>query len=186
MPGPRVSLIGRRFGRLVVKAYAGSTKWGKTQWCCECDCGTLCTVAGRSLLAQDTHRQVSCGCARRDPEVRWKARMKVPAKKRAAICKKMRLAVKERKPPYSLNAAAAAELLGCSIERIEILAQDGVLGSRRKRGELYVSSNDVSAYLSQQEQEQRRCQSREMRDIQKIARASARRAGEREGRHIAI
>ncbi len=169
------SLIGRRFGKLKVKAYAGSTKWGHTQWCCECDCSAFVTVPGRRLLAQDKHRQISCGCARRDPAVRWKARMKVPAKRRAAICKKMRESVKERKPAYSLNARAAAELLGVSEERIEILAQDGMLGSRRRRGELYVSSGDVSGMLAEQCAEQKRCASREMRDIERIARASARR-----------
>lgn len=88
---PRVkSLIGRRFGKLRVRAYGGSTKWGKTQWCCECDCGAYCLVPGRSLLAQDKHRQVSCGCSRSDPNVRWQARMKIPATKRKAICTKMR------------------------------------------------------------------------------------------------
>lgn len=168
------SLIGRRFGRLRVLAYAGHTKWRKTRWCCLCDCGTYCTVPGRSLLAQDKHRQISCGCARADPAVRWKARMQVPAKKREAICRKMRKAVRNRKPPYSLSAIQAAELLGVSVERIGVLTQDGILNCRYKRGELYVSSQDVSELLSQQEREQKRCASREMRDIEKIARSSAR------------
>jgi hypothetical protein len=169
------SLIGRRFGRLKVQAYGGAAKWGKTMWCCQCDCGALCRVPGRNLLAQDKHRQVSCGCARADPQVRWAARMKLPAAVRQAICRKMRNAVRERKPAFSLSAEAAAEILGCSVERVEIMAEDGLLGSRRKKGALYVSSGDVSAVLAQQEREQRRCAIREAKDIAAIARASARR-----------
>lgn len=170
------SMVGRRFGRLRVKAYAGQDKWGKTCWCCECDCGTRVTVPGRRLLAQDgKHKQVSCGCARRDPMVRWQARMKVPPKKRVAICKKMRAAVREHPGPFKLDAHHAAELLGVSLERVEILAQDGALRCVRRRGALYVSSEDVSSLLSMQCEERKRCASREARDIGKIAQASARR-----------
>lgn len=39
---------------------------------------------------------------------------------------------------------AAAELLGVSEQRVEVMAQDGVLGSTYRKGALYVSSEDVN------------------------------------------
>jgi hypothetical protein len=50
----RIDLIGRRFGRWVVIAYAGDRKWS-----CVCDCGARVDVAGWSLRKGDSK---SCGC----------------------------------------------------------------------------------------------------------------------------
>lgn len=54
----RLSLIGQRFGRLVVMADAGNIK-GRSRWICRCDCGTTHITRGRSLKNGDTS---SCGC----------------------------------------------------------------------------------------------------------------------------
>ncbi len=159
---PRVkSLIGCRFGRLLVRYYAGADKHGKSLWCCVCDCGAVCRVPGSRLLGNTGkdrgHSQKSCGCERADPGIRKAARAKVPRAKRVEICNKMRAAVKTRKPAYSMDAHRAAELLGVSIERIEVLAQDGMIGSTFRRGALWVSSQDVSAMISIQQRNKRRC-----------------------------
>ena len=81
----------------------------------------------------------------------------MPAKRRVEICANMRRVVKHRKPAYSLDAHRAAELLGVSVERIEILVQDGLLGSTYRKGALWVSSNDVSAMIATQQRNKRRC-----------------------------
>jgi hypothetical protein len=117
------------------------------------------------------HMQVSCGCARADPEVRRKARMKVPAKKRADICRKMRKAVTRKSKPYSMDIKRACELLGVSEERVEILAKDGVLGHTYRRGTIWVSSEDVAAMIGQQERAKKRC----AMELSGIAKASAKR-----------
>lgn len=162
---PRVkSLIGCRFGRLLVRYYAGQDKHGKSLWCCICDCGTVLRVPGSRLLGTSTsgkgHPQISCGCARADPAVRKAAWAKMPRKKRAQCdkrCSKMGQAVKTRKPAYSMDAHRAAELLGVSVERIEILAQDGMIGSTFRRGALWVSSGDVSGMIATQQRNKKRC-----------------------------
>jgi len=69
----------------------------------------------------------------------------------------MRSCVKVRKPAYAMDAHRAAELLGVSVERIEILAQDGMLGSTYRRGELWVSSRDVSDMIATQQRNKKRC-----------------------------
>jgi hypothetical protein len=162
LPARAKSLIGRRFGRLLVRYYAGADKQGKSLWCCLCDCGTVLRVPGSRLLGQNygknrNHPQVSCGCERADPAVRKAARLKVPPQRRKEICGIMRAAVKHRKPAYSMDAHRAAEMLGVSMERIEIMVQDGLLGSRYKRGELWVSSQDVSDLVATQQRNKRRC-----------------------------
>jgi len=159
---PRVkSLIGCRFGRLLVRYYAGQDKNGRSLWCCLCDCGTVCRVPGSRLLGNTGkdrgHGQKSCGCERADSGIRKAARLKVSPKRRAEICNTMRRAVKHRKPAYSMDAHRAAELLGVTVERIELLAQDGMLGSTFRRGALWVSSQDVSAMIATQQRNQRRC-----------------------------
>ena len=161
---PRVrSLIGMRFGRLIVRYFAGQDKNGKSLWCCLCDCGTVCRVPGSRLLGNSGkdrgHGQKSCGCERADPGIRKAARAKVPRKRRIEICKQMRAAVnpKNRKPAYSMDAHRAAELLGISVERIEVLAQDGMLGSIMRRGALFVSSGDVADMIAVQQRNKKRC-----------------------------
>ncbi len=53
-------LVGRRFGRLVVTAYAGK-QGGVHRWRCRCDCGRETTVGHSLLLSGKTK---SCGCLR--------------------------------------------------------------------------------------------------------------------------
>ena len=53
------SLVGKRYGSLVVVAQADSKASGKRRWHCQCDCGNTSTVNGYDL----THgKTVSCGC----------------------------------------------------------------------------------------------------------------------------
>ena len=58
----RLSLIGRRFGRLTVLAYAGDSYIGKdnnSRWVCKCDCGNEAIIGGNKLKNGHTK---SCGC----------------------------------------------------------------------------------------------------------------------------
>lgn len=55
---PIKDFVGKRFGRLVVLAYAGK-RGGMHRWRCRCDCGKE-TVVGQTLL--QTGRTKSCGC----------------------------------------------------------------------------------------------------------------------------
>ena len=52
------NFVGKRFGRLVVLAYAGK-RGGMHRWRCRCDCGKE-TVVGQTLL--QTGKTKSCGC----------------------------------------------------------------------------------------------------------------------------
>jgi len=54
----RLQLVGQRFGRLVVEAYAGSTHSG-SRWRCLCDCGNYTETYGFALRDGTTQ---SCGC----------------------------------------------------------------------------------------------------------------------------
>ena len=56
-----------------------------------------------------------------------------------------------------MDAHRAAELLGVSIERVEVLAKDGVIGSTYRRGALWVSSNDVATLIGTQQRNKRHC-----------------------------
>jgi len=51
-----INLIGKKFGRLTVKKYAG-----KRMWLCECECGVVRTFVGRALRDGQSK---SCGCSR--------------------------------------------------------------------------------------------------------------------------
>lgn len=159
---PRVkSLVGCRFGRLLVRYFAGQDRNGKSLWCCLCDCGAVCRVPGSRLLGNTGkdrgHGQKSCGCERSDPGIRKAARMRMAPARRKQICNTMRANVKNRKPAYSMDAHRAAELLGVTVERIEVLVKDGLIGARFRRGALWVSSGDVSAMIAAQQRNKRRC-----------------------------
>lgn len=52
-------LTGQRFERLVVLKRSGSDKQKRAVWKCQCDCGTVCSVASSYLLNGNTR---SCGC----------------------------------------------------------------------------------------------------------------------------
>jgi hypothetical protein len=57
--GPLISLIGQRFGRLVVLSKTEDSQCGSVMWLCKCDCGNEVEVNGASLRYSRTH---SCGC----------------------------------------------------------------------------------------------------------------------------
>lgn len=60
---PLKDFVGKRFGRLVVREYAG--KWeGLHRWLCICDCGNE-TVVGQTSL--QSGRTKSCGCLGNPP-----------------------------------------------------------------------------------------------------------------------
>lgn len=54
-----INLLGEKFGRLLVVERTNNDAAGRTQWLCECDCGTLKTVRGKDLRQG---KVVSCGC----------------------------------------------------------------------------------------------------------------------------
>lgn len=56
--GPKVDLAGKRFGRLIAVAWAGTGRW-----MCMCDCGSEIAVATNSLTHGNTR---SCGCLASD------------------------------------------------------------------------------------------------------------------------
>lgn len=61
--GVRKSLVGERFGKLVVKEYSGVDKFRNSMWKCECDCGRTIVEKG-SLLTNGSitmGKVVSCG-----------------------------------------------------------------------------------------------------------------------------
>jgi len=60
---PRDNLSGRKFGRLLVRAFVGYFSPGKAQWLCKCDCGQRVTVFGYNLKNGNTR---SCGCYKID------------------------------------------------------------------------------------------------------------------------
>ena len=57
------NLIGKRFGRLVVKEKVGSNSNKKTVWLCECDCGNIKTIVAGDLTSG---RTLSCGCLHKE------------------------------------------------------------------------------------------------------------------------
>ena len=59
---PRIDLVGQRFGRLTVVAFARVDAHRKAQWFCRCDCGEERVVCGADLKNGHT---VSCGCFNR-------------------------------------------------------------------------------------------------------------------------
>lgn len=59
----RTSLIGKRFGRLVVKRFAGTDRFGNLRWECVCDCGNETVVRTNALRTGNTK---SCGCLQRE------------------------------------------------------------------------------------------------------------------------
>lgn len=54
-----LSLVGQRFGKLVVTERAENTSRGNTRWRCKCDCGGEKIALGYDLVHG---RTVSCGC----------------------------------------------------------------------------------------------------------------------------
>ena len=58
-----LSLVNKRFGRLVVIGRAENDKKGNARWHCTCDCGNQKTISGYHLTAGLTK---SCGCIRKE------------------------------------------------------------------------------------------------------------------------
>lgn len=57
------SLVGNRYGRLVVLSLDESNKKGRTKWICVCDCGNKTSVYWANLTGGHTK---SCGCLQKD------------------------------------------------------------------------------------------------------------------------
>lgn len=53
------TLIGKRFGRLIVERFSHADRFYRSLWVCKCDCGNFTTVVRSSLLAGSSR---SCGC----------------------------------------------------------------------------------------------------------------------------
>lgn len=60
-------ISGERFGKWTVLSRAGSNKDGRAMWLCECDCGTVRTVVGKTLIAGTSQ---CCGCTRKENAAR--------------------------------------------------------------------------------------------------------------------
>ena len=161
---PRVrSLIGCRFGRLLVKYFAGMDAHRKSHWCCECDRGAIVRVSGARLIGttgKGAATQKSCGCLRADPGIRRAARLTMPRQRRAEICAKMRKNVRHRRPAYALPVERAAELLGITTGEAELLARDGEIGYTMRGGHMWLSSKDVMARCAERERVKNRCVAR--------------------------
>lgn len=57
------SIVGMRFGILVVKEFAGLNKQKRRQWLCECDCGKSKIIRADALSSGTT---TTCGCRNLD------------------------------------------------------------------------------------------------------------------------
>lgn len=60
------SLVGQRYGRLLVESRISNTPLGKTRWCCLCDCGQRTIVPSSDLRSGATQ---SCGCLWREAKI---------------------------------------------------------------------------------------------------------------------
>ncbi len=58
-----LDLIGHKFGRLKVEAFAGRNKYGMSVWSCVCECGNTGVYVGTHLRQAKVQ---SCGCLRRE------------------------------------------------------------------------------------------------------------------------
>lgn len=58
-----IDKTGKRYGRLLVKSYAGKNNKGKHIWNCICDCGKEKIVVGDNL---SSGRSKSCGCLKKE------------------------------------------------------------------------------------------------------------------------
>lgn len=70
------NLSGNRYGRLLVKSYAGirprkGESYGRHLWFCQCDCGKKIITTGENLKSGNT---TSCGCAHSEWVIKNKTR----------------------------------------------------------------------------------------------------------------
>ena len=156
------SLTGRKFGRLTVRRYVGKRKssGGQQYWCCICDClttcrdcaGNGCTIRARQVNLM-SGRTVSCGCSRTSSERQKLAACKIPAAVKTARARKGGLAkAKDKWVPIS----RAAYELGCGIERVQSLVQDGVLRERIVGGRSRISLMDIGRMVADSERKPKR------------------------------
>ena len=61
MPRTLTSLVGKKFGKLLVLNISNNDKWSNPMWLCKCDCGKTKIVRGSSLRNGLTQ---TCGCSR--------------------------------------------------------------------------------------------------------------------------
>lgn len=61
----RLSLLGKRYGRLIVVEDTGKHQKGSSLWLCKCDCGNLIQVTADNLQRGKTK---SCGCLKKEVE----------------------------------------------------------------------------------------------------------------------
>lgn len=59
----RESLIGERFGRLIVVEYVGKSKFRQSLYRCKCDCDNITVVDRNKLKSGHT---ISCGCYKKE------------------------------------------------------------------------------------------------------------------------
>ena len=59
--GTRLSIVGERYGMLIVKEYAGLDSSGNSRWLCKCDCGNTKIISAKNLRRPDIGTK-SCGC----------------------------------------------------------------------------------------------------------------------------
>lgn len=62
----RENLVGMKFDHLLVLKRDDTRKIIHSYWLCQCDCGTICSVAGTHLKTGHTK---SCGCYRKRKQV---------------------------------------------------------------------------------------------------------------------
>ena len=60
----RIDLTGKRFGKLIVRGFSHTGKYGKAWWVCDCDCGIKDLIVLGESLKQG--RTTSCGCYRKE------------------------------------------------------------------------------------------------------------------------
>jgi hypothetical protein len=61
-----VDLTGRRFGRLLVRDFAGRNSSGNAKWKCDCDCGNQPVIVGSNFSRRKGNGTKSCGCLKRE------------------------------------------------------------------------------------------------------------------------
>ena len=89
LPKGTIDERGHTYVYLKVREYVGVDSGGAAVWLCECSCGQ--PGCGLLIEARGTRlrsgRQVSCGKARANKDIRQVARLKTPAKRRLAIAR---------------------------------------------------------------------------------------------------
>jgi hypothetical protein len=65
--GIRKSLVGQRFGKLVVEKYEGTDKFRNSLWFCQCDCGRYEVIKGTLLTTGKVIACKKCGKYSKNP-----------------------------------------------------------------------------------------------------------------------